>query len=65
MIFCILDRGMQRVIKSFGAENGVESRVLRLVGMEKWGRYIEVVCIQIILLLRIKRKMYMGLSYEV
>lgn len=35
MKFCILDRDGQRVIKVVGAENGVESRVLRGLGMEK------------------------------
>ncbi len=29
MIFCILDRGVQRVIKVVMAENVVKSRVLR------------------------------------
>lgn len=29
MIFCILDRGVQRVIKVVGAENVVKSRILR------------------------------------
>lgn len=55
MKFCILDRNGQRVIKSFSAENARKSRVLRLVGMEKWRRYFAVVCIQIALLLRIKK----------
>ncbi len=29
VIFCILDRGVQRVIKVVGAENAVKSRALR------------------------------------
>lgn len=60
MIFCILDRDRLRVIKVVEAENGVESRVLRDEVMEKRRRCFAVVCIQIALLLRIKKQNVLG-----
>ena len=48
------------MIKVVGAENGVESRALRDEVMEKRRRCFAVVCIQIALLLRIKKQNVLG-----
>lgn len=60
VIFCVLDRNGQRVIKVVLAENRGELRALRGAGMVKWQRCLAVVYIQIALLLRIKKRNVLG-----